>query len=338
MTQAMPETMQHPLDNVFTAHTLLTTNYPPVEFVVPGLVPEGLTLLVASPKIGKSWFVLGLAIACVTGGHALGVIKVQQRPVLYLALEDGQRRLKSRLNKLGVTEPAAETCELRFLVDLTGTSVEGVMTAFLMEHGNRKPLVIVDTLGRARGAYSGNDAYGKDYNDMARLKGFVDAYPGSSLVVVHHTNKRGGDEDFLGAISGTQGLAGAADSTLLIRRERGKEQARLQVTSREIQEGEYAITFDNGQWFLVGEDLKGAALAAAQNEQMGVLGDLQTRILEHFHKYPEAQSVPQVASALNEDKEKVGTYVRRLHDDNRIRRVSRGRYAALPESSFIDAL
>lgn len=338
MNQPNPATAPHPLDFVFSAHTVLSTDYPPIEFTVPGLVPEGLTLLVASPKIGKSWFVLGLAVACVTGGYALGSIKVEQRPVFYLALEDGPRRLKDRLNMIGVSEPRKDFYRLKFLLDLTYTSVDSAIRAYLAEHGAQKPLIIVDTLGRARGVHTGNDAYGKDYNDLARLKRHVDDYPGSSLIIVHHTNKRGSDGDFLGAISGTQGLAGAADSTLMISRDRGKGQARLQVTSREIPEGEYAISFENGAWSLVGNDLKEAAAAARESEQMGALGDLQTRILEHFNKYPESQDIGHVATALNEDKETVSRYLRRLNEAGKLQRAGRGKYKALPEPSLIGSL
>lgn len=60
--------------------------FPPTQYIVPEVLPEGLTLLVAAPKIGKPWMVLGLGVACADGGDAFGHIKVGQRPVLYLAL------------------------------------------------------------------------------------------------------------------------------------------------------------------------------------------------------------------------------------------------------------
>src|SRR5215203_6519675 len=74
--------------------------FPPLNYVVPGLLPEGLTLLVGAPKIGKSWLSLATALAAATGGRALGHIKVDPRPVLLLALEDGDRRLQDRIRKL----------------------------------------------------------------------------------------------------------------------------------------------------------------------------------------------------------------------------------------------
>src|SRR5262245_31658311 len=41
---------------VITADLLQKQAFPPVEFVVPGLIPaEGLTLICSKPKVGKSW-------------------------------------------------------------------------------------------------------------------------------------------------------------------------------------------------------------------------------------------------------------------------------------------
>ena len=66
----MTATAPDPLDGAFTAAWLTSQTFAPVEYVVPGLIPEGLTLLVAAPKVGKSWMVLDLAHAAATGGRA----------------------------------------------------------------------------------------------------------------------------------------------------------------------------------------------------------------------------------------------------------------------------
>jgi hypothetical protein len=79
--------------------------FPPLAYAIPGVIPEGSVLHIGAPKIGKSWLVLTFGLASASGGRALG-IKVEQRPVLYLALEDGNRRLQDRSRKLlGPGEP-----------------------------------------------------------------------------------------------------------------------------------------------------------------------------------------------------------------------------------------
>ena len=88
--------------------------FPPLSYAVPGLIPEGSVLLVGAPKIGKSWLVLTVALAA-GGGMALS-IAVPKRPVLYLALEDGNRRLQDRCRKLlrVIRSPASSsTCSSR---------------------------------------------------------------------------------------------------------------------------------------------------------------------------------------------------------------------------------
>ena len=81
---------------MISAADLDKKTFPPMRWHVPGLVPEGLGLLVAPPKAGKSWMVAGVGLACAAGGKAFGCIDVEPRPVLYMALEDGERRLQDR--------------------------------------------------------------------------------------------------------------------------------------------------------------------------------------------------------------------------------------------------
>jgi AAA domain len=38
-----------------TAADLMATELPPVRWVVPGMLPEGVPLLAGKPKLGKSW-------------------------------------------------------------------------------------------------------------------------------------------------------------------------------------------------------------------------------------------------------------------------------------------
>ncbi|GFG67078.1 hypothetical protein MKUB_45680 [Mycobacterium kubicae] len=87
------------LSGLVTGDQLDAETLSPLEWSVPGILPEGLGILAAPPKAGKSWLVLAIGLAVADGGEVLGV-PVNQRPVLYLALEDGWRRLQSRCRQL----------------------------------------------------------------------------------------------------------------------------------------------------------------------------------------------------------------------------------------------
>lgn len=319
--------MTDPLQATFTATDLMAQEFPPIEYVVPGLIPQGLSLLVAAPKIGKSWMVLGLAVSAASGTRAFGAIPTNQRPVLYLALEDGPQRLQARLKSLGVTDaPQA----LHFAVTLT-TDVRDTVAAFLEAHNTAKPLVILDTLGKVMPLQMQNEsAYQRDYRVGTYLKQAVDAVPGAALIVVHHTRKVLAD-DFVESSSGTNGLTGAADTILMLRRDRNAQDASLHVTSRDAKEGEYSLHLDDfGRWTLAGTSLQEASRAAVTHQAASGLGDLSADIVRALADHPTGIRAPELAIELAADERKTATYLLRLHNANRIQRLSRGLYAPLP--------
>ncbi|MBG6224732.1 hypothetical protein IWX63_001294 [Arthrobacter sp. CAN_A2] len=327
------ETLPDPLDSAFAADWLTEQILPAVEYVVPGIIPEGLTLLVAPPKIGKSWMVLGLGVSAATGGLAFGTIPVDGRPVLYLALEDGARRLQSRLHTLGVSEGPKG---LYFMTDVPSGPLTTI-AAFLDRHAEDKPLVILDTLGKVRGTYGGNDAYGNDYSQMSALKDLVDRQPGSSLIVVHHTNK-GEKSDFLDSVSGTQGLAGAADSILLIQRDRQTESSTLHVTSRDAMEGQYALNLTNGTWNLDGSSLRDAAEAVRNRAATEGVGDDMAELVTLISKYPEGMKPKDVAGLLHWEDSKTRLYLRRATEAERISNPKRGLYTPVTTETSVTML
>ena len=68
---------------------LMAKEFRPVEHLIPDLVPaEGVTLLVAKSKVGKSWMLYDICISAALGRELLGGRKPKQGRSLYLALED----------------------------------------------------------------------------------------------------------------------------------------------------------------------------------------------------------------------------------------------------------
>ena len=50
-----------------------------MRWVIPGIIPEGLTIIAGAPKIGKSWLALQLGISLSCGGYVLGKIEVENK-------------------------------------------------------------------------------------------------------------------------------------------------------------------------------------------------------------------------------------------------------------------
>ena len=71
--------------------------FAPLRYHVPGIIAEGVTVLAGAPKVGKSWLVLGLRPGRRRAGRRARQALVRRvRPVFYLALEDGDRRMQER--------------------------------------------------------------------------------------------------------------------------------------------------------------------------------------------------------------------------------------------------
>lgn len=317
--------MTRPLTK-FDARWLMAQDFPPTQYVIPGIIPEGMTLLVAAPKIGKSWLVLGLALSLHVGEKALGGVPTgAPRPVLYLALEDGPRRLQQRIRTLN---PEVVSPRLEFVTALVGGEVIPAIKEFISRNIDQNPVVILDTLGKVLPSTAATKSqYAADYDFLGALKATTDAEPGSSLIIVHHTRKSGG-EDFLDAVSGTQGIAGAADTVLVLRRDRQEQNATLHVTSRDAKEGEYAMLLaDNGAWTLNGGGLEAARAAAEAIKASTGVGDRMVDIVTCVVTAEQPVSRQEVVH-LNPHipATQVDVYLKRAVDGERIAKLSRGLY------------
>jgi hypothetical protein len=300
--------------------------FPPLAYAVPGLIPEGLVLLVGPPKIGKSWLVLDGALACTGCGRALGCIKVgSARSVLYLALEDGDRRLQDRCRRLLGPEPIPGRFE--YLTRVKPGQIVATVAAWLDARCDADPLVILDTLGKVMPtALPRESAYQRDYRVGSILHELCDQRPGLTLLVNHHDRKAGSD-DFVDSVSGTHGLAGAADTILVLTRDRHSTDGLLKVTGRDVPEGEYALRFLDGcVWTLDGDDLDAAAQRASQVRATAGLGDRSAEVVSYVSKHPEGVRPAEVAAALGIDGAATRVYLGRLVDAGRLSKPSRGLY------------
>lgn len=319
------ETPTSLLDRVKTGDWLDGQTFPPLSWAVPGILPEGFGLLTGPPKIGKSWLTLGIALAVASGGRALGQLEVgPPRPVLLLALEDGDRRLQERCRRLLGTDPIPPL--LHYVTTANAAEVIPMMTAWLALHGRDRPLVILDTLGRVQPpALPGEGAYARDYRVGSRLKAVVDEHPGSTLLAVHHVRKAA-SEDWMDSTSGTNGTNGSADFTVALTRPRGEASGLLRVTGRDVSEGEYALSTADGIWTLDGADLQHAAASAQETRVTAGLGDRSAEIIRLVATKPDGIRAAEVAEHLDMPPDDARRYLQRLADAGKLRKPSRGLY------------
>lgn len=237
-----------------SARELQDKDIPPIDFVIDNFLPQGLGMLVAAPKVGKSWLVLDMCLAVAIGLEFLGH-GTNQCECLYLALEDSERRLKDRMNKILKGRRAPEGFHYATSASDIANGLIEELEGFISEHP-KTGLIVIDTLEKVRPANAGKDsAYSKDYKDVGALKKFADQH-NICLFMVHHVRKMSDDSDPFNRISGTNGILGAVDTALIIEKaSRDSEEAKLSITGRDVEGNSIIIKFDKEdyRWKVVGD-------------------------------------------------------------------------------------
>lgn len=297
---------------IVSAADLQRRVFPPIRWIVPGLVPEGLTLLCGKPKLGKSWLAMDTGLAVSRGGHTLGR-RCDMGAVLYLAMEDNERRLKARLER--VAGNSKWPTEFQFATEWPRVDMGGLVQieAWLDRSPNAR-LVIVDTLATVRPPSRSSDSvHGSDYAALRGLHAIANAR-GIGVVVVHHVRKADAEDPF-DTVSGSTGLTGAADTTLILTRREAEGGTVLYGRGRDLEEVEQAVEFDaeTCRW----RDLGDPAEAFASDTRQAIFAAIRAG----------NQSPKQIAEFSGIDYELAKKTLQRMARAGDVRKGERGRYA-----------
>jgi hypothetical protein len=230
---------------------IMATDFPPIRWLVEGYAPEGLSILAGRQKLGKTWLALDWSIAIATGGAAMGAIFCEQGDVLYIDLENGHRRIQGRINMLFPSQRnRPDLSRLEWANDAPDLN-KGFIPA-LDDWRKSVPdprLVVIDVLQRIKpSGKHGQTSYESDYDAMSTLQRWATDHR-VGVVCLHHTRK-GGADDPLEALSGSNGLSACADTTLLL--DRDGNGITLYARGRDVEEKESALKFLSGMWTLTG--------------------------------------------------------------------------------------
>ena len=130
-------------------------------------------------------------------------------------------------------------------------------------------------------------------------------------------------------VSGTLGITGAADTTIVLTRARTDDEGLLRVTGRDVDEAEYALRrANNGTWTLTGNTLHAAQHAAVTAKATTGVSDRSADIIELVAD-SDGIGPKEVGLKLGLTTPAAGTYLTRLADAGRIRKTGRGIYRSV---------
>lgn len=314
---------------IITAGDLMGRIFPPIVWTVPGLLMRGsCDLLAGKAKAGKSRFALGLAWSIATGSPALGNLPVIQGDVLYLALEDGQRRLQGRLMQIAGFDPSSGDAPPEYPHFWTSSEWSPIDEGGLefiddwMSSVGNPSLVIVDTLKRVKPYQSSKkQLYDNDYEALQPLADLAHSRD-VGILVVHHTRKADA-EDWLDEISGSTGTTAAVDGAIILKRKRGSHEATLFVVNRDAPEDlQLALVADRetGGWCYAG-DAEAMTLGAARME-----------ILEILLTVGRPMKTADIAGAVGKQYTAVTNMLYRMIPEGLVIRTEWGAFSAAPDA------
>ena len=293
-----------------TGKDLLMKKFESIGWVVPDILPNvGAYLLAGKQKMGKSWFALALALACTQGGKFLNR-DIPKLNVLYLGLEDSERRMQSRILTLqpDVDRNPGALDGIRFFhgTDNVPRLDQGFFE-FINPYLDGVGFVVIDILQKIRPMKGSGNVYQDDYNALGALQQFATTR-NLCLLILHHTRKAEADDVF-DTINGSGGVGGAADGALIITRKRGDGAAVLATTGRDIHELEHGLTFKAGVWGYAGtaEEVRATG---EQNEVFNAIAEAGS----------EGVTVASLCETLGKNEPAVRKLLRKLAEVGRIRK------------------
>jgi hypothetical protein len=239
------------------AYALMANPPKEVKLIVEDCLHVGCTILAGPPKCGKSYLALGLGINVATGGKFLGARDIL-RPgrVAYWALEESATRTAKRLRQL-IETPTINLQNLEFMYALKPMFSGGLSDISAYCEKYRPDVIVIDTLMAFVTGDKGSrrDVFRDDYREIKALSDLAAKYD-CALIVVHHTNKLGGDG--IGAVAGSHGVTAAADCIWVMERQ-PQRRATLRMTGREAEDQAFLIELELQRpigWTLIeqGED------------------------------------------------------------------------------------
>jgi hypothetical protein len=315
------------LPKIHSAAELQGREFPPIHFIVPGIIGPGLTLFAGKPKIGKSWLCLDIGLCVAASRYCLGDLLCERGAVLYLALEDNHRRLQKRIRKL-LPNVESWPADFHYVTEWPRADEGGLdWIRSWCETSENAKLVVVDVLAAFRSQKNSQQTnYESDYLCIKGLQN-ISSETGVAIIVVHHTRKASADVDLLDTVSGTLGLNGAADTALVL--DRDSIGCRLHGRGRDVEEIDKAVTFnpETCRWLITGD--------ASEVRR----SDERSAIVDALLEADEPLSPADVADILGTPRNNTKQLLHKMAKAGEVRKLpGRGKYVHLDRDDLVSPI
>ena len=215
-----------------------------VSWLVEGVLPDdGLSLLVAAPKVGKSTLARCLAAAVASGSRNNWLGRpVQQGVVIHLALEERVQTVQSHYDGIGASDERIHL--LTSQAPAPGKILEPLRRSV---EDLRPSLVVIDPLFRFVAIQDGNE-----YSEVAVALHPLIALARETcthILLVHHSRKSGGDHG--SEVLGSTALSGSVDTVISLANDRGQRMV-YAFGRDDVQVEKTRLTMDENGWVDVG--------------------------------------------------------------------------------------
>jgi hypothetical protein len=271
------------------ASALMDMEFGELKFCYPDIIPsEGLSLLAALPKTGKSWLALNFAKYMDTNGVS----------VHYLAAEDNERRLKSRV--AAVFPDGVHHLTYHAVMSSQRPLPRGSEALQHIEKVARATgakCIIVDTVQAILNPSVTNKNYDVTVEEYDALRKLAHKL-GIAIIVVHHCKKTTDISSApLEKVIGSVGITGTAETILVMEQLTGTQDCKLTVTGKDVEQTEKHLAW-NGHGFDISDDVREAKLGATQKLVLELIRE-HPRCTQKYIVDTIGKDQGQVAKAIN---------------------------------------
>ena len=208
------------------------------KYIVDNIIArKSITLIVASPKKGKTALGLNLGI-CINEGIDFLENKVRKTNVVYYCNELSGKLIQERIKRLDI--PCSNT--MKFYEGTSYVDFGEFERIIKSDVELGYEVFVVDTFSKIKydRKYNAND-YNDTYEVMAKYYDLIDKY-GCTFIMMYHTKKDSSVKSVSEKVIGSQALSGSVDTIIVINKSSEFDtEFNLDVTSRVFESKVYQV-------------------------------------------------------------------------------------------------